>query len=220
MKSFLIGAATSNSGKTTFTMGLLRALANHKLNVQPFKCGPDYIDTMYHRLASGKESVNLDTFMASEKHVEEIFRKYGSSADVSVVEGVMGLFDGFDKSRGSSAEMAILLDIPVILVVNAKSMAYSVAPLIFGFANFDKRLKIGGVVFNNVASVNHFDFLKTACTEAGVECLGYIERNAELTIPNRHLGLTVGNRENMERTINIAAAEIEKNVDINKILAL
>lgn len=220
MKSFLIGAATSNSGKTTFTMGLLRALINRKLNVQPFKCGPDYIDTMYHLLASGKESVNLDTFMASEKHVEEIFHKYGKEADVSVVEGVMGLFDGFDKSRGSSAEMAILLNIPVVLVVNAKSMAYSVAPLIYGFANFDKRLKVGGVIFNNVASVNHFSFLKAACTEAGVECLGYMSRNAELNIPSRHLGLTVGDRENMERTINTAATEIENNVDLNKILAL
>ncbi len=220
MKSFLIGAATSNSGKTTFTMGLLRALANRGLSVQPFKCGPDYIDTMFHRAASGRESVNLDTFMASENHAKELFGRYGSDADVRVVEGVMGLFDGYDKCRGSSAEMAILLDIPVILVVNAKSMAYSVAPLIFGFANFDKRLKIGGVVFNNVASANHFSFLRAACDDAGVACLGYIARNPELTVPGRHLGLTVGDRENMERTISLAAIETEKNVDIDKILGL
>ncbi len=220
MKSFLIGAATSNSGKTTFTMGLLRALANRKLSVQPFKCGPDYIDTMFHRLASGRESINLDTFMASENHAKEIFLRYGTGADVSVVEGVMGLFDGFDKSRGSSAEMAMLLNIPVVLVVNAKSMAYSVAPLIYGFAHFDQRLNVGGVVFNNVASANHFSFLREACADAGVECLGYVARNPELSIPGRHLGLTVGDREEMERTINIAAAEVEKNVDIDKILAL
>ena len=220
MKSFLIGAATSNSGKTTFTMGLLRALAKHGINVQPFKCGPDYIDTMFHKLASGNESVNLDTFMASGNHAKELFHKFGDKAGVSVVEGVMGLFDGYDKSRGSSAEMAMLLDIPVILVVNAKSMAYSVAPLIYGFANFDKRLKIGGVVFNNVASANHFDFLKTACAEAGAECLGYMARNPELNVPGRHLGLTVGDRENMESVINIAAEEVERNVDLNKILGL
>ncbi len=220
MKSFLIGAATSNSGKTTFTMGLLRALAKRGINVQPFKCGPDYIDTMFHKLASGNESVNLDTFMASGNHAKELFHKFGDKAGVSVVEGVMGLFDGYDKSRGSSAEMAMLLDIPVILVVNAKSMAYSVAPLIYGFANFDKRLKIGGVVFNNVASANHFDFLKTACAEAGAECLGYMARNPELNVPGRHLGLTVGDRENMESVINIAAEEVERNVDLNKILGL
>ena len=220
MKSFLIGAVTSNSGKTTFTMGLLRALAKRGINVQPFKCGPDYIDTMFHKLASGNESVNLDTFMASGNHAKELFHKFGDKAGVSVVEGVMGLFDGYDKSRGSSAEMAMLLDIPVILVVNAKSMAYSVAPLIYGFANFDKRLKIGGVVFNNVASANHFDFLKTACAEAGAECLGYMARNPELNVPGRHLGLTVGDRENMESVINIAAEEVERNVDLNKILGL
>lgn len=220
MKSFLIGAATSNSGKTTFTMGLLRALAKRGINVQPFKCGPDYIDTMFHKLASGNESINLDTFMASGNHAKELFHKFGDKAGVSVVEGVMGLFDGYDKSRGSSAEMAMLLDIPVILVVNAKSMAYSVAPLIYGFANFDKRLKIGGVVFNNVASANHFDFLKTACAEAGAECLGYMARNPELNVPGRHLGLTVGDRENMESVINIAAEEVERNVDLNKILGL
>ncbi len=220
MKSLLIGAATSNSGKTTFTMGLLRALANRKLCVQPFKCGPDYIDIMFHQLASGRESINLDTFMASERYAKEVFCRYGTDADVSVVEGVMGLFDGFDKSRGSSAEMAMLLDIPVVLVVNAKSMAYSVAPLIFGFAHFDKRLKVGGVVFNNVASANHFNFLREACADAGVECLGYVARNPALNIPGRHLGLTVGDREEMERIINIAAVEVEKNVDINKILAL
>ena len=220
MKSFLIGAATSNSGKTTFTMGLLRALAKRGINVQPFKCGPDYIDTMFHKQASGNESINLDTFMASGNHARELFHKFGDKACVSVVEGVMGLFDGYDKSRGSSAEMAMLLDIPVILVVNAKSMAYSVAPLIYGFANFDKRLKIGGVVFNNVASANHFDFLKTACAEAGAECLGYMARNPELNVPGRHLGLTVGDRENMESVINIAAEEVERNVDLNKILGL
>lgn len=220
MKSFLIGAATSNSGKTTFTIGLLRALKLRGLGVQPFKCGPDYIDTMLHQLASGSESVNLDTFMASESHVAELFDKYAASADVAVVEGVMGLFDGYDKSRGSSAEMAMLLDIPVVLVVNAKSMAYSVAPLIYGFANFDKRLRIGGVVFNNVASPSHFCFLKAACADAGVECLGYIARNPSLSIPSRHLGLTVGDRKNMEETIATAGEEVERNVDIDKILSL
>lgn len=220
MNSFLIGAATSNSGKTTFTMGLLRALKRRSLNVQPFKCGPDYIDTMFHHIASGNESINLDTFMASENHVKELFRKYGKGADVSVVEGVMGLFDGFEKSRGSSAEIAMLLDIPVILIVNAKSMAYSVAPLIFGFKNYDQRLKLAGVVFNNVASENHFSFLKSACCDAGVECLGYVAKNPELDIPGRHLGLTISERENMERIINVVADEIERNVEIDKILNL
>ena len=212
MKSFLIGAATSNSGKTTFTMGLLRALRNRGLRVQPFKCGPDYIDTMFHHIASGSESVNLDSFLSSEQHVREIFSEYSTGADIAVVEGVMGLFDG--------AEIALAINAPVILVVNAKSVAYSVAPLIYGFSRFNPRLKIAGVVFNNVASLNHFSFLQSACRDAGCECLGYMTRIPELEIPGRHLGLTISEKENMERIICIAAKEIEAHFDIDKLLAL
>lgn len=215
MNSFLIGAATSNSGKTTFTMGLLRALSRKGLSVQPFKCGPDYIDTMFHAVASGRESVNLDTFMSSEEHVCSLFAHYGSDADCQIVEGVMGLFDGYDKSRGSSAEIAHLLDIPVVLVVNAKSVAYSVAPLIYGFKNFDKSIRIAGVVFNMVASESHFAYLKAACEDAGVRCLGYLQRNEEINVPGRHLGLTIKAREELNRLIDIVADEIEKHVDLD-----
>lgn len=218
MKSFLIGAATSNSGKTTFTMGLLRALTNRGLCVQPFKCGPDYIDTIFHHMASGNESLNLDTFMASAQHVSRIFSDYSQNADVAIAEGVMGLFDGYDSWHGSSAEIAILLHLPVILIVNAKSMAYSVAPLIYGFKNFNKDLQIAGVVFNNVRSETHFQFLKSACNDAGVRCFGYMAKNNELTIPGRHLGLTISDRQEMNRIIEAAAKEIEQHVNIDKIL--
>ena len=211
-RSFLIGAATSNSGKTTFTMGLLRALRDRGLKVQPYKCGPDYIDTMFHEIASGRESVNLDTYMASEEHVKEVFERYGEDADVRIVEGVMGLFDGYDKSKGSSAEIAMLLDIPVILVVNAKSVAYSVAPLIYGFKHFNPKLKIAGVVFNMVASENHYTFLKQACEDAGVPCLGYMLRNRDLIIPGRHLGLTIEAREETEELIRLAAKEVVQHI--------
>lgn len=218
MRSFIISAATSNSGKTTFTMGLLRALKDRGVSVQPYKCGPDYIDTMFHHIASGRESVNLDTFMSSATHVKELYDRYGSLADMRIVEGVMGLFDGYDKWKGSSAEMALTLDIPVILVVNAKSMAYSVAPLIYGFKHFNPDIRIAGVVFNMVASENHFNFLRQACLDAGVECLGYMARNTELNIPGRHLGLTISERENMERLVCLAAEEVEKHVDIDGLL--
>jgi len=220
MKKFLIGAATSNSGKTTFTMGLLRALRNRGLVVQPYKCGPDYIDTMFHHVASGRESVNLDTFMSSKEHVSSLFNRYGKDADVQVVEGVMGLFDGYDKWHGSSAEVAMLLDVPVILVVSAKSVAYSVAPLIHGFKTFRPELRLAGVVFNRVASENHYRYLREACEDAGVECLGYLQRNPELTIPGRHLGLTITERENMEQLISLAAEEVEKGVDLSNLLKI
>lgn len=220
MKSFLIGAASSNSGKTTFTMGILRALRNRGLNVQPYKCGPDYIDTMFHEMASGVESVNLDTFMSSKSHVCELFAKYGAGADIRVVEGVMGLFDGYDKMEGSSAEIAMLLDIPVVLIVSAKSVAYSVAPLIHGFRTFNPSLKLAGVVFNMVASENHYRFLHEACKDAGVECLGYISRNENLVIPGRHLGLTIKAKEEAETLISLAAEEVERHIDIDKLCEL
>lgn len=136
MQKFLIAATSSNCGKTTFTMGLLRAMKRKGIAVQPYKCGPDYIDPMFHRQACGTESVNLDLVMASEQHVKDLFERYGQGADCQVVEGVMGLYDGRDRWHGSSAELAALLDLPIILLVNARSTAYSIAPLLYGFKNF------------------------------------------------------------------------------------
>jgi cobyrinic acid a,c-diamide synthase len=123
---FLLAAPSSGSGKTTLTLGLLRALARRGLVVQPFKCGPDYLDTHHHTQAAGRPSLNLDLFMASVGHTQSTYAHYTAPADVAVVEGVMGLFDGADRMRGSAADVAEQLGIPVILVVNAKAMAYSV----------------------------------------------------------------------------------------------
>lgn len=221
MKSqLLIGAASSGSGKTTFTMGLLRALARRGQKVQPFKCGPDYIDTQFHTLAAGNASVNLDTWMTNHNHVQYIYNKYGDAADVCVAEGVMGLFDGYRKMQGSSAEMAQLLNIPVVLLVNARSVAYSVAPLIYGFKHFHAGVRIMGVVFNQVSSASHFSYLKAACTDAGVECLGYLPNVDGLKIPSRHLGLTLQLKKEMDAVIEQSAQLIEKYVDVDKLLKL
>ena len=220
MTSFLIGATSSGCGKTTFTMGILRALSQRGLEVQPFKCGPDYIDPIFHSMASGHDSVNLATWLASKEHVKELYNNYSRGADICVVEGVMGLFDGYDKSKGSSAEIASLLDIPIILLVNAKSVAYSVAPLIYGFKHFNDGIKLGGIIFNMVASENHFSFLEQACIDVGVPCLGYLKQNPKLTVPGRHLGLTITAKQEMEELICQAATEVEKHVLIDKILSL
>ena len=222
MHQFLIGAAGSGSGKTTVTMGLLRALSRRGLKVQPYKCGPDYIDTMFHKLASGRESVNLDTFMSSADHVRSLYDHYGQDADVCIVEGVMGLYDGHDRWHGSSAEVAMTLDLPVVLVVSARSTAYSVAPLLYGFKHYEapggSPLDIIGVIFNQVASESHFAFLKAACEDAGLTCLGYLRRNEELVIPGRHLGLTISEQENMERLVSLAADEVAAHVDLDRLL--
>lgn len=216
--NYLIAAASSNSGKTTITMGLLRALHNRGLRIQPYKCGPDYIDPMFHALACGRESVNLDLFMSAPQHVKELFHTYSSDTDMSIVEGVMGMFDGYSKDLGSSAQIAKLLDIPVILIVNAKSTAYSVAPLIYGFCNFDKQVQIGGVIFNNVSSYKQFTFLSQACSDVGVQCLGYLPYDKTLTIPGRHLGLTIQTCEETETLIAKVSRLVEAHVQLEKII--
>lgn len=216
----LIGAAASGSGKTTFTLGLLRALKNRSLRVQPFKCGPDYIDTRHHRMAAGLPSVNLDPFMMSAPHLEEVYGRYAAAADVAVTEGVMGLFDGYDGMQGSSAETALALDIPVILVVNARSTAYSVAPLLYGFKHFRREIKVAGAVFNFVASDHHYAFLEQACRDAGVEPLGYLPKQADVEIPSRHLGLTLEEDFCFEAFADRVARLVEEHVDIDRLLEL
>lgn len=215
---FLISAPSSNSGKTTLTLALLRALKNRGLSVQPFKCGPDYIDPIHHTTAAGNQSINLDNFMSSENHVREIYEKCSAGADVAVTEGVMGLFDGADKMHGSSAEIAHLVNIPVILVVNAKSMAYSAAPLLFGFKNFDRRVNVAGVIFNFVSTPSHYHFLKDACIDAGVEPLGYFPQNNALSIPSRHLGLHISGETDYEQIIANLAEALPKTINLNRLL--
>lgn len=217
---FLIAAPSSHSGKTTLTLGLLRALHNRGLQVQPFKCGPDYIDTTHHTRAARRQSINLDTFMMSEAHVQELYSHYSSDADVVVTEGVMGLYDGAVKWEGSSAAIALLLDIPVILVVNAKAMAYSVAPLLYGLKNFNTDVKIAGVIFNFVNTESHYQFLKDACHDVGIMPLGYIPVNEEIKIPSRHLGLALSGENDYEAIVELAAAHISRSVDIDGLLGL
>lgn len=214
----LIGATNSGCGKTTFTAGLLRAIKKRGLNVQPFKCGPDYIDPHYHKLAAGCESVNLDSWLSSPAHVQYLYDRYAAAAEVCVTEGVMGLFDGYAKMRGSSAEIARLLDIPVVLIVNARSVAYSVAPVIYGFKHFNPDIRIAGVVFNRTASATHASYLKEACADVGVECFGCLPKINDLEIPSRHLGLTTDASFQFEQLIEKTAEALATNVDIDRLL--
>jgi len=190
MKSaFLIAAPMSGSGKTTIARGLMALLTQKGMKVQPFKCGPDYIDTKFHEAVCGRPSINLDTFMATPEHVRELFACYGKDADVCIVEGMMGLFDGYDRERGSSYEIARVLDIPVVLVVDAKSAAYSMAALLSGFIHFREDIRFAGVIFNKVGSQRHFRMLQQVCDDLGVECLGYLPKQKELEQESRYLGL-------------------------------
>lgn len=215
-KGFLIGAPTSGSGKTTVARGLMALLTGKGYRVQPFKCGPDYIDTKFHAAVCGRASINLDTFMATPDHVRELYIHYGADADVCVVEGMMGLFDGYDRDKGSSAEVARVLGLPVVLVVDAKSAAYSMAALLSGFVNFRKDVRISGVIFNRVGSARHFAMLQQVCEDLGIECYGYLPKKAELELGSRYLGLDFSEKPESKLLVEL----LDKNVKWERLLKL
>ena len=216
--AFVIAAPKSNSGKTVVTLGLIQALVKRGLSVQPFKCGPDYIDPMHHSQVARCPSYNLDAWMASKKHVLNLFSEKASLAEVAVVEGVMGLFDGANKDEGSSAALARLLNIPVVLVVDAASMAYSAAPLLFGFKNFDPSIRIAGVIFNRVGSASHYSFLQQAAEDVGVRSLGYLPKDDRLKMESRYLGLFLPSELGDNHPVNVAAGLIEEHIKIDELL--
>ena len=207
--SFLIAAPTSGSGKTTIARGLMALLTQKGYQVQPFKCGPDYIDTKFHEAVCGRPSINLDTFMASPKHVRELFDHYGKDADVCIVEGMMGLFDGYDREKGSSYEIARELDIPVVLVVDAKSAAYSMAALISGFINFRKDIRIAGIIYNKVGSERHFAMLRQVCDDLGIACLGYLPKDVSLEQGSRYLGLDFSEKTESKALIDLLETHVD-----------
>ena len=217
MKSnFLIAAPMSGSGKTTISRGLMALLARRGMRVQPFKCGPDYIDTKFHEAVCGCPSINLDSFMASQAHVRALFARYGSMADVCVVEGMMGLFDGYSRDLGSSADIARALGVPVVLVVDARSAAYSMAALLSGFVGFRPDVRICGVIFNKVGSERHYGMLTQVCDDLNIECFGYLPKNAALEQGSRYLGLDFSSASDMDSLV----AEIEAHIDVDRILSV
>ena len=214
--SFLIAAPTSGSGKTTVARGLMALFTRKGKVVQPFKCGPDYIDTKFHAAVCGRPSINLDTFMASKEHVRELFDRYGADADVRIVEGMMGLFDGYDRDKGSSAEIASILGLPVVLVVDAKSAAYSMAALLSGFLHFRRDVRIVGVIFNKVGSERHREMLRQVCEDLSITCYGFLPKHAELEQGSRYLGLDFS--EDMKDAPLVKL--LEENVQWKKLLEL
>ncbi|BDD02587.1 cobyrinate a,c-diamide synthase [Aureibacter tunicatorum] len=220
LPQFVISAPTSNAGKTTISLGLMRLLERKGLKPQPFKCGPDYIDPKFHQLSANKESINLDLYMMPQDHLKDVYHRNLKEAGCGIVEGVMGLFDGAKKDLGSTAQLAKTLDIPVILVVDAKAVAYSVAPLLYGFKNFDPKVTIAGVIFNRVNTQSHFTFLKEACEDVGLEALGYVPFIEDVQIPSRHLGLSIENIHSYERVMDLIADKMEETVDWEKLLEI
>lgn len=216
----LVAAASSGSGKTTFTLGLLRALHRRGLRVASFKCGPDYIDPKFHELASGAPSTNLDLYMMSPEHVRQVYARRTADAEVAVLEGVMGLYDGYVRMQGSSYEVATTVGAPVVLLIDARSSAYSVGAILYGFRHFRPEAQVVGVVFNRVASENHYRFLREAAEDAGVLPLGYIPKTKLLEVPSRHLGLSLEDLAELDELPEQVADLLEQHVDLDRLLEL
>ncbi len=216
-QSFLIAGTHSGCGKTTLTLGIMAALRKKGLKVQPFKCGPDFIDPTLHKLVTGQVSRNLDLWMCGQDFVKSSFGKHGLNADVSVVEGVMGLFDG---SESSSAALAKVLDLPVLLVVDARSTAESMAAVVKGFETLDPQVQLAGVIFNRVGSPRHLELLSAAVRQhCQTEILGYLPREVNFTIPDRHLGLHMGDEDPISRTsIDHLATAVSQHIDLERLL--
>ena len=193
--ALVIAAPASGSGKTTVATGLMGALRRAGRRVAPFKVGPDFIDPGYHALAAHRPGRNLDPVLVGERLIGPLYRHGTAGADITVVEGVMGLFDGRITERstaiapGSTAHVAALLGAPVILVVDARGQSHSIAALLHGFSTFDQSVRIAGVILNRVGSPRHEEVLRQACEHAGVPVFGAIPRADELAVPSRHLGL-------------------------------
>ncbi len=191
----VIAAPRSAGGKTTVTTGLMAALSRRGLRVSPHKVGPDYIDPTYHAAATGRPGRNLDPWLVGEDLVGPLFAHGAAGSDVAVVEGVMGLFDGASPRLGlppdfaSTAHVARLLEAPVILVVDASGVSASIAALVHGFATFDSRVRLGGVILNQVGSDRHELLLREALSRSGIPVLGAVRRDPALATPSRHLGL-------------------------------
>ncbi|WP_434287273.1 cobyrinate a,c-diamide synthase [Celeribacter sp. SCSIO 80788] len=211
----LIAAPASGSGKTTVTLGLLRALTRRGVPVRGAKSGPDYIDPRFHEAATGRSCVNLDAWAMTPERLTTL----ASGDGLLIVEGAMGLFDGAPpEGKGASADLARLFDIPVVLVVDAARMAGSVAPLVAGFAHHDSRVKIAGVILNKTGSPRHAEMLARALAPLNIPLIGALPRSAALSHPDRHLGLVqAGERPDLDAFLDAAADAVEAALDLDLI---
>ncbi|WP_417908707.1 cobyrinate a,c-diamide synthase [Candidatus Electronema sp. PJ] len=214
--SLLIAGTHSGCGKTTVTLGIMAALRQRGLSVQPFKCGPDFIDPSLHLLVTGQTSRNLDIRMCGPDWVRQCFARHADSQSISVIEGVMGLFDG---GNGSAAELAALLNVPVLLVLDVRSMAESAAAVLRGFESLDPRLRLAGVIFNQVGSAKHLQLVSEAVRRhCQAEIIGSLPRENGISLPSRHLGLHMGAEADINRQQLVSL--IEEHLDLDRLIQI
>ena len=219
--ALMIAAPASGSGKTTVTLAILRALARRGNAVGSFKTGPDYIDPAFHTAASGQTCFNLDPWAMSDGTLNKCLSAASEQKDLLVGEAVMGLFDGAKNGEGSSADLAKKLNIPVILVVDARGQAGSVGAVLHGFNNFDPDLTVTGVIFNAIGGPGHRALLEEAAEKSGIPCLGCLPKRPELALEHRHLGL-IQARENsdLDLFLETAADLVEEHLDLDHLQKL
>jgi cobyrinic acid a,c-diamide synthase len=212
----VIAGTQSGAGKTSLALALIASLKRRGLQVQTFKVGPDFLDPSYLTVTSGRPCYNLDGWMTKREYILELFHRTTKDADMAVIEGVMGLFDGSDPatSEGSTAEMARWLDAPVLLVVNVHGMARSLAAIVKGCVEFERNLRIVGIIANHSGSDHHKDWLAQSLESASLQpLLGAIPRGTLPTLPSRHLGLITADPQNLPpRIVEELADVLEKHV--------
>lgn len=212
MPGLIIAATSSGAGKTTVTLGLLRALSRQGIAIRGAKSGPDYIDPAFHAAASGRPCYNLDAWAMPPKRLHALAR----GEELLIIEGAMGLFDGAPPDgKGSVADLARLLSLPVVLVVDAARMSQSIAPLVQGFARHDPKVRVAGVIVNRVGSPRHEAMLRHALRPLGIPVLGAIPRSTELSLPSRHLGLVQAHEHrDLETFLSTAANTVAQHIDL------
>lgn len=219
VKGLIIAAPKSGTGKTIATLAIIKMLTDKGIKVAPFKIGPDFIDTSHYRYVCDVSGRNLDSYMMEDRFFYWNVREGLKGRDCIVVEGVMGLFDGYgDEGKGSTAEVAKKLKLPVILVIDVKGSSQSILPLIYGFINWDRSVMIHGIILNRVNSLEHYNTLKNKVENMGIRCLGYIPSLKELAIGERHLGLKMGFERSKE--LDDGLNRVNKTLDFNKIFSL
>lgn len=223
IRACVLAGTHSGCGKTSVSLGLMRAFRRLGHAVQPYKCGPDFIDPGHHARACGHSSHNLDGWMLSPDINRDIFHRSAIHSDIALVEGVMGLHDGFSgtEETGSTAHMAKQLGLPVVLVVDARSMARSAAALVNGYAGFDTDVSFAGVIFNRVGSDSHAGLLREAMSLfPDIPVLGCLRREENISLPSRHLGLHMADEQENDSRYDRLADWIESCLDMNELLAV
>lgn len=221
MSGLLVASPMSGSGKTTFTLGLLRALRHRGVALAPGKAGPDYIDPAFHEAASGESCLNFDPWGMRTELLRANAAVSQSGGRLLVIEAMMGLFDGAADGSGSAAELAVELNLPVLFVVNCEKMSHSIAALVRGFSEHDPNVMIAGVVLNNVASSRHETMLRAALDSIGIRVVAVLYRDDGLQVPERHLGLVqAAEHEALEQFIEQAAALVARSCDFDDLVSL